>query len=67
MLTSWSKWAFGIQSWRFVTFPTAMGIGVVLATTSPYALIRVVGAIMAAGYAVCFALVLLGRLRLPER
>jgi hypothetical protein len=66
-LTSLKKWAFGIRSWRFVTFPTAVGVGIILARTSPFGLFRAVGWAMAGGYAFAFALVAMGYLRLPER
>lgn len=66
-MTSWKKWAFGIHSWRFVTFPVVLAAWVNLAMSSPYGLIRGVAWMGAVSYAVAFVLVLIGSLRLPDR
>jgi hypothetical protein len=66
-LTSARKWAFGIHSWRFVTFPVALAVSAFVAVTSPVAIIRGIGWLLVAFYAVAFVLVLAGALKLPER
>jgi hypothetical protein len=65
-LTSPKKWAFGIHSWRFVTFPVALAVSAVVGFTSPIALVRGVGWLLMVFYAAAFVMVLTGNLKLPE-
>lgn len=65
--TSFKKWAFGVHSWRFVTFPVALAAGAVIAFTSPLMFVRALGWVVVVVYATGFLLVVSGALRLPER
>lgn len=66
-LTSAKKWAFGIHSWRFVTFPVALAVSAIVAFASPFAVLRGVGWLLIAFYSLAFLLVLAGALKLPEQ
>ena len=63
---SWTRWAFGIHSWRFLTFPVALGTCLLVAYRSPIALIRMLGWGLVLFYVAGFVAVLTGRLTLPR-